>query len=145
MTVQVTGLAEAMKVIDQMGQRAPQGAATLLKDFADTRVVAPAKRMVPRDTGTLADTIQSSAPVISETQVSVSVSAGGPFVPYALKVHENPRAGKTGGLSPSGKKYKRWATVGQWKYLEIPALDAAKNSAGWLAEEARILLRKMRG
>jgi hypothetical protein len=53
-----------------------------------------------------------------------------------LVVHENPRSGKTGGFSPSGKPYftKRsrrggkkgsgFSQVGQWKYLEIPLLAA---------------------
>jgi len=44
---------------------------------------------------------------------------------YAPFVHENPRAGKTGGVSPSGHKYGggrsseiRWSRVGGWKFLE---------------------------
>ena len=56
---------------------------------------------------------------------------------YAAAVHENPRSGKTGGTSPSGKKYsagrttsgapsnrKVYSTVGKWKFLE----DALKNN-----------------
>ena len=52
---------------------------------------------------------------------------------YALKVHENPRAGKTGGVSPRGQKYGSgltqsgnkstritWARKGKWKFLEDP-------------------------
>lgn len=49
---------------------------------------------------------------------------------YAPSVHENPRAGKTGGKShladpgilPSGRKSTRitYSTVGGWKFLEIP-------------------------
>ena len=39
---------------------------------------------------------------------------------YALAVHENPRSGKTGGKSPSGRPYKHWARRGKWKYLEDP-------------------------
>jgi len=52
---------------------------------------------------------------------------------YALTVHENPRAGKTGGVSPSGKAYSAgrttggrkstrvvWAEKGNWKFLENP-------------------------
>lgn len=40
--------------------------------------------------------------------------------PHARAVHENPRAGKTGGVSPTGQRYKKWAKVGHWKYLERP-------------------------
>lgn len=52
---------------------------------------------------------------------------------YAPFVHENPRAGKTGGISPKGVAYKSpinpsgkrstqiaFSTVGGWKFLEIP-------------------------
>lgn len=41
---------------------------------------------------------------------------------YALKVHENPRSGNTGGSSPRGKLYRdgSYSTVGQWKFLETP-------------------------
>jgi hypothetical protein len=52
---------------------------------------------------------------------------------YALSVHENPRSGQTGGVSPSGKRYtsgltekgnksKRviWAEKGKYKFLEDP-------------------------
>jgi len=45
---------------------------------------------------------------------------------YALSVHENPRSGKTGGVSPKGRPYKppkgstasAFATRGGWKFLE---------------------------
>lgn len=40
--------------------------------------------------------------------------------PYALSVHENPRSGKTGGVSPRGARYRSWAEHGKWKYLEHP-------------------------
>lgn len=47
---------------------------------------------------------------------------------YAPFVHENPRAGKTGGVSPSGRIYKPergskrqvFARGGNWKFLEGP-------------------------
>jgi hypothetical protein len=54
---------------------------------------------------------------------------------YAASVHENPRAGKTGGVSPSGRQYQRtktgrptWSTrpQGQWKFLE-QAVQGNKN------------------
>ena len=39
---------------------------------------------------------------------------------YAVAVHENPRSGKTGGKSPTGRSYppKTYATRGEWKFLE---------------------------
>lgn len=50
---------------------------------------------------------------------------------YAIFVHENPRAGKTGGVSPSGILYKPnkgskrivFSSVGQWKFLEQAIMD----------------------
>jgi len=33
---------------------------------------------------------------------------------------EDAQPGAAGGVSPSGKKYKHWAKVGGWKYLEKP-------------------------
>ncbi len=44
---------------------------------------------------------------------------------HAVVTHENPRAGKTGGVSPSGRRYKKWAKVGGWKYLTLP-LNASR-------------------
>jgi len=58
---------------------------------------------------------------------------------YALSVHENPRAGKTGGISPSGRvisaglttkgnksNRKMYATRGEWKFLENPLKESAR-------------------
>jgi len=60
---------------------------------------------------------------------------------YAPFVHENPRAGKTGGVSPSGKRYKPekgskrqvFAVGGNWKFLEGP-----------LRRERRVILKIIR-
>lgn len=46
--------------------------------------------------------------------------------PYAAVTHENPRAGKTRGMSPSGKPYTEWSSVGTWKFLEKPMARRAK-------------------
>lgn len=81
----------------------------------------------PVDTGNLKNSGHVEFPKIDGTNVSVRMGYGGAAAPYAAIVHENPRAGKTGGVSPSGRKYKHWARVGQWKYLERPFLDAVGN------------------
>jgi hypothetical protein len=144
--IEVTGLKEAVRRLQELGDRAPEAASTLLSNFMNTRVVTPAKdEYVPVDTGALRSTIQASEPLIAGTKITGVVSAGSDAAKYALKVHENPRSGQTGGVSPSGKKYTHWARSGQWKYLEVPALAAAQNSASWLAAEARALLRTMGG
>ena len=43
--------------------------------------------------------------------------------PHAKRTHENPRAGKTRGISPSGRHYHKWATKGQWKWLETAVIE----------------------
>jgi hypothetical protein len=83
-------------------------------------IIGDAKeKYVPVDLGNL----RSSGfvlPIGGPKHFGFDLGFGGPAAPYALAVHENPRAGKTGGVSPSGKKYKHWAKVGGWKYLEKP-------------------------
>lgn len=37
--------------------------------------------------------------------------------PYAFKTHENPRSGRTGGVSPKGRRYKKWARKGRAFFL----------------------------
>ena len=75
---------------------------------------------VPVETGTLRSSGLVEPPVVEGGRVVVTLGYGGPAAPYALSVHENPRSGKTGGVSPSGRKYRRWAKVGEWKYLSTP-------------------------
>lgn len=52
---------------------------------------------------------------------------------YAAYIHEHPRSGQTGGRSPSGAPYYRWARVGQWKYLEQPLFRMSNGYAARLA------------
>lgn len=80
-------------------------------------IMAESKNLVPVSDGELRSSAYVDLPERVGTEVRVQ---GGYSAPYANAVHENPRAGKTGGVSPSGQRYKRWATVGQWKFLEIP-------------------------
>ena len=75
---------------------------------------------VPVDSGALRSTGTVLPPEVSGQSAKITMGFGGPAAPYALSVHENPRAGKTGGISPSGKPYESWARTGGWKYLETP-------------------------
>lgn len=101
----------------------------LVREYSQTlfeeaeKVMSDSKEnYVPVVTGTLRSTGYVSLPVALSDRVVISLGYGGPAARYALKVHENPRSGKTQGLSPSGKKYgpKDWSRVGEWKYLETP-------------------------
>lgn len=82
-----------------------------------TAIMAESKQLVPVDQGELRASAYVNLPQRNGAEVTVE---GGYSAPYAASVHENPRAGKTGGVSPSGHRYAHWATVGQWKFLEIP-------------------------
>lgn len=98
-------------------------------------IIADSKaNYVPVDTGTLRSTgaVQIEGGV-GGGRVTVTLGFGGPAAPYALFVHENPRSGKTGGVSPSGQKYRRYAKVGQFKYLEIPFNQRRRDIPGLLA------------
>lgn len=90
------------------------------------QIMTESRTLVPVVTGNLRASANVQPPKISGTTVTVELGYGGPAATYALSVHENPRAGKTGGVSPSGHKYaaRRWSQVGQWKYLEQPFNDA---------------------
>ena len=82
------------------------------------RVMTDSKEnYVPVATGTLRRSGFVGLPEVAGPKVSVSV---GYNTPYALRTHENPRAGKTGGRSPQGQPYKRYARRGEWKFLETP-------------------------
>lgn len=59
---------------------------------------------------------------------------------YAMAVHENPRSGKTGGFSPSGRPYPpgTWARTGNWKYLENPLKEQEKALLAIIKANVRI-------
>lgn len=98
-------------------------------------VLAEAKKLTPVVTGNL----RGSGYTESGGTPERPTEAIGFSAVYALSVHENPRSGKTGGVSPSGREYtagtlpsgrkstrKIWSTVGQWKFLETPLKERAK-------------------
>jgi hypothetical protein len=68
---------------------------------------------------------------------TLTLGFGGPAAPYAVKTHENPRAGKTGGISPQGRRYKKWAKVGAYKFLEGPMAQDGPKIPDSIAAEAR--------
>ena len=64
---------------------------------------------------------------------------------YAIFVHENPRAGKTGGVSLKGAVYKPevgsgrivYSTVGQWKFLEVALKSNQRRILSLIAGKAK--------
>ena len=100
---------EAFPVMVQSGFQSFERIMTIAKD-----------EYVPVDKGPLKSSGHVATPNVSGQTAEITMGFGGPSAPYALAVHENPRAGKTGGISPKGKAYESWARAGEWKYLETP-------------------------
>ena len=84
-------------------------------------------KQVPVDKGILKASATVDGPIVEDKVVSYVVGYGGQAKAYAEAVHDNPRAGKTGGFSPSGLPYKTWSKVGKWHYLTDPAREQAKS------------------
>ena len=117
-TMTIDGGLEVQKLLQQLGDQAtPTMQAALYQEGTD--LLNEADLLVPRDTGTLAGSKFQTEAVEGAMPV-VTVGYGGAAAPYAVAVHENPRSGQTGGVSPSGRLYEHWAAVGEWKYLETP-------------------------
>lgn len=114
MSMTLEGGLEVLKNLQQLGNEAPLAMRAALNEEANA-LINDADLLVPRDTGNLAN-----SKFQREVEGGVEVGYGGAAAVYALNVHENPRSGVTGGIGPSGQKYKHWAAVGQWKYLETP-------------------------
>lgn len=116
-TFKVLGSAKVSQRLEKAGRGARAALLGTLFEEGEELMRISKEQYVPVDTGTL----RASGFVRKmKTSLGVEVGFGGSAARYALKVHENPRSGKTGGVSPSGKKYKTWAKVGQWKYLITP-------------------------
>jgi len=156
--VQVIGMKTLLGNLAQLGAEGPTAIEAGMYRAA-SEILGDSQELVPVDTGTLrasgyAQTAQfltggpSAEPlhqdVTDEVKVTATVGYGGPATPYALAVHENPRAGKTGGVSPQGKPYPHWAQTGQWKYLETAAKDHASRLAETVAAAVRKFLGRMK-
>ena len=126
-TVKVTGLKQAHRAFRERPAAAVRVTSRRLNLGAEQIIALAKADYVPVMFGTLrasGHVIPSKVTAAGMGSVVISpaqAAFGGPSAPYALVVHENQRAGKTGGFSPQGKKYKHWSRVGQWKYLETPA------------------------
>ncbi len=138
--IRVTGLRETFAELDRLGKKAPKVLSSALFQVAEEVIGKSKEDFVPVDLGHLRNSGFVELPKISGGKVTVEAGFGGPAgkgnvgstsnrisVGYAIITHENVRSGKTGGVSPKGKKYKTWSKVGQWKYLEQPFNDAQRN------------------
>jgi hypothetical protein len=134
--VTITGMDEVLRNLAAFGENTRAAAAQALFEEANAIKNESQARYVPVDTGELRQehAFVDEAASISGGRVSITFGYTGP---YAASVHENPRAGKTGGVSPSGKKYRHWATTGGFKFLEIPLLNAERGMLGRMADRIR--------
>ena len=140
-TLTITGAAEVANKLRVLGEAMPAAIGRALYRFVEAEIAKPAKEQyVPVITGNLRASIAVDQPIITARTVVVVVGAGGSAAPYGRMVHENPRSGRTGGLSPRGRPYKRYSRVGQWKYLEIPAMEAAHTRLDAFARECGVEL-----
>lgn len=129
----ITGDKNLINKLNKMAGKNPKSVAKAIYGEA-TEIMSDSKNnYCPVDSSDLKNSGHVELPEIKGNNIIVKLGYGGAAAPYALVVHENPRSGKTGGVSPQGKKYKRWAKVGQWKYLETPLVNAIKGMAERLA------------
>jgi hypothetical protein len=136
-TYSVEGFDQLLKNIDGLQQRAePAGIGALFME-AEAIMADSKEHYVPVDLGPLRASGTVHPPTTTGGEVHIELSYGGPAAPYAEAVHENPRAGKTDGFTPSGGRRKTWAQVGQWKYLETPFLAAQAGMLGRIADRLR--------
>lgn len=130
MALEVIGTERLQAAFVALGALGPRELGAGLYQEAEAIMTTAKEDYVPVDQGTL----RASGFVREVTPLEVELGFGGPAAPYALAVHENPRSGKTGGISPRGKHYTHWAQVGEWKYLETPFKAATAGMDGRLAE-----------
>jgi hypothetical protein len=135
-TVTITGIDEVMRNLRAYADQARAAAGVALHEEARAIEEVSVTQYVPVDLGGLRrdHAFVDEAAKVEGSKVSVTFGYRGP---YAAAVHENPRAGKTGGVSPSGRRYKHWATTGGWKFLELPLLQAENGMLGRLASRIR--------
>ena len=123
--------------IRQAFHRTPQAGIQALR-MEQLNLFNASQAEVPVDKGPLAESGQTPLPRIRGTLIEAVVEY---TAPYALSVHENPRSGRTGGVSPQGRRYRTWAQTGKWKYLEHPTMRA---EPGFASRIGRFLERVWR-
>jgi hypothetical protein len=134
--IRITGMEDLFRKLDRIPQVARLGAARVLYEEAEKIMTNSKENYVPVDTGTLRDTGTVEQPEIDEAGiVSVTMGYGGPSAPYALYVHEIPAPPEQ---SAGGRSAEH--TVGQWKYLEIPTLEAVPGLPDAFIEGLRPLI-----
>ena len=130
--------------LELAGANAPKDLAAAMYREANY-ILRKSVETVPVDFGVLRGSATVTRPKVAGSEVSLMFGYGGAASAYALAVHENPRAGRTGGVSPSGVQYKHWAKTGTWKYLERPCQEQFPRSAERMALDMTLIFEKRAG
>lgn len=138
--VHVEGFDQLQATLRRFGSPAETAAAARPEmNRVGSKILRRSVQLTPRDRGTLAN----SANLRTEDN-GLTVTVGYSAV-YAGPVHDNPRSGHTGGVSPRGQRYRHWAAVGEPKFL-LKAMeeaagtawpDVAQGLASWLRRHGR--------
>jgi len=128
-TVSTSGLKEVQTILKELGRKAPRALARALYKEAEQIMGRSKADFVPVRDGHLRASGKVLLPKIEGNRVTVEAGFGDNAAPYALKIHEYPLAGKTG--KPGA------ATVGGWKFLEIPYTEAVFDMDERIAAELR--------
>lgn len=138
--VKVTGADKVQQSILELARRMPTRVMDALEVEANL-TMEESQALVPVVTGALKSSRFVAKADMVGKDIGIVFGYGGPAAQYALAVHENPRAGKTGGVGPAPRfqRYKRWSRGGQWKYLEQPVLSRA---AGFCERMRGYILRE---
>jgi len=107
------------------------------------RIMAASRPLVPVVTGALRASALVYPPEIEGSTITVVFGYGGQSVVYGAITHENPRAGRTGGISPTGRRYREgtFSTTGQYHFLSDPVRDMQSSYEQDVAQMMRDILR----
>ena len=118
--VTFTGSDKLRAKLQALATATPLILATAVREEAEVLMAEIKEKHVPRRDSTLANSGFVKPISVTANIVRAIFGFGGGAVKYAWAIHENPRAGKTEGVSPSGRRYKKWAKVGAYKFVEQP-------------------------
>jgi len=136
-----------MRQVTQRLQALETGLVTALAQALYTRaqqIMSRSRPLVPVVTGALRASALVYPPQIQGNTISVVFGYGGQATPYAAAVHENPRSGRTGGVSPTGRRYPpgTYSLVGQWHYLLDPMTEIQRTFPQDVVVMMRDVLRR---
>jgi hypothetical protein len=127
MGVIVIGIPETQAALRNLGRRGLKAYRQAFRAEGEAIMLRSKKDFVPVDFGNLKSSgrVRDVSPLNASPRITLSF--GGSSAPYAVIVHENPKARHT---------------VGQWKYIEQPANEAAQGMDVRIARRVRAALER---